>query len=63
MSEETKRVRSPRFLQPDSLVRPYVRDDAEGHKILGVSLRILRLKTNFLLNFNQYENGFFFSGT
>ncbi|KAJ8665252.1 hypothetical protein QAD02_006914 [Eretmocerus hayati] len=34
LSEETKRVRPPRFLQPDTLVRPYVRDDAEGHKIL-----------------------------
>ncbi|XP_058806498.1 intermembrane lipid transfer protein Vps13 isoform X2 [Phymastichus coffea] len=35
LNEETKRVRPPRFLQPDSLVRPYVRDDAEGNKILG----------------------------
>lgn len=31
---EVKRVRPPRFLQPDSLVRPYIRDDAEGNKIL-----------------------------
>ncbi|KYM79406.1 Vacuolar protein sorting-associated protein 13A, partial [Atta colombica] len=29
-----KRVRSPRFLQPDSLVRPYIKDEAEGNKIL-----------------------------
>ncbi|KAL7290198.1 hypothetical protein TKK_0015907 [Trichogramma kaykai] len=35
MNEEAKRVRPPRFLQPDSLVRPYVRDDAEGNKILS----------------------------
>lgn len=34
LSEEAKRVRSPRFLQPDSLVRPYIRDEAEGNKIL-----------------------------
>ncbi|XP_031777535.1 vacuolar protein sorting-associated protein 13 isoform X3 [Nasonia vitripennis] len=34
MSEEAKRVRPPRFLQPDSLVRPYIRDEAEGNKIL-----------------------------
>lgn len=36
LSEETKRVRSPRFLQPDSLVRPYIKDEAEGNKILTV---------------------------
>lgn len=34
LSEEAKRVRSPRFLQPDSLVRPYVKDEAEGNKVL-----------------------------
>ncbi|KAL0119958.1 hypothetical protein PUN28_007968 [Cardiocondyla obscurior] len=34
LSEEAKRVRSPRFLQPDSLVRPYIKDEAEGNKIL-----------------------------
>ncbi|XP_012058655.1 PREDICTED: vacuolar protein sorting-associated protein 13C [Atta cephalotes] len=34
LNEETKRVRSPRFLQPDSLVRPYIKDEAEGNKIL-----------------------------
>jgi len=36
LNEETKRVRSPRFLQPDSLVRPYIKDEAEGNKILLV---------------------------
>ncbi|KAI4501433.1 hypothetical protein M0802_003310 [Mischocyttarus mexicanus] len=35
LSEEAKRVRPPRFLQPDSLVRPYIRDEAEGNKILA----------------------------
>lgn len=40
MSEEIKRVRPPRFLQPDSLVRPYVRDEAEGNKILNVSQKL-----------------------
>nr|XP_012230348.1 PREDICTED: vacuolar protein sorting-associated protein 13C isoform X2 [Linepithema humile] len=34
LSEETRRVRSPRFLQPDSLVRPYIKDEADGNKIL-----------------------------
>ncbi|KAK2581118.1 hypothetical protein KPH14_007937 [Odynerus spinipes] len=34
LSEEAKRVRPPRFLQPDSLVRPYIRDEGEGNKIL-----------------------------
>ncbi|XP_039312283.1 vacuolar protein sorting-associated protein 13 isoform X2 [Solenopsis invicta] len=34
LSEEAKRVRPPRFLQPDSLVRPYIKDEAEGNKIL-----------------------------
>ncbi|XP_024872138.1 vacuolar protein sorting-associated protein 13 isoform X1 [Temnothorax curvispinosus] len=34
LGEEAKRVRSPRFLQPDSLVRPYIKDEAEGNKIL-----------------------------
>nr|XP_050858456.1 intermembrane lipid transfer protein Vps13 isoform X2 [Vespula vulgaris] len=34
LNEEVKRVRPPRFLQPDSLVRPYIRDEADGNKIL-----------------------------
>ncbi|XP_020707369.2 intermembrane lipid transfer protein Vps13 isoform X2 [Athalia rosae] len=34
LSEEVKRVRPPRFLQPDSLVRPYIQHDANGNKIL-----------------------------
>ncbi|XP_032688033.1 vacuolar protein sorting-associated protein 13 isoform X3 [Odontomachus brunneus] len=34
LSEETKKVRPPRFLQPDSLVRPYIKEEAEGNKIL-----------------------------
>lgn len=38
LSEEAKRVRSPRFLQPDSLVRPYIKDEAEGNKILMVRI-------------------------
>lgn len=37
LSEEVKRVRPARFFQSDSLVRPYVRDEAEGNKILSVS--------------------------
>ncbi|XP_033213445.1 vacuolar protein sorting-associated protein 13 isoform X2 [Belonocnema kinseyi] len=34
LSEEAKRVRPPRFFQQDNLVRPYVRTEAEGNKIL-----------------------------
>ncbi|XP_072763012.1 intermembrane lipid transfer protein Vps13 isoform X2 [Anoplolepis gracilipes] len=34
LNEEARRVRSPRFLQPDSLVRPYIKEEAEGNKIL-----------------------------
>ncbi|XP_043267936.1 vacuolar protein sorting-associated protein 13 isoform X2 [Venturia canescens] len=34
LSEEVKRTRPPRFLLPDSLIRPYVREEAEGNKIL-----------------------------
>ncbi|XP_076625592.1 vacuolar protein sorting 13C isoform X3 [Colletes latitarsis] len=35
LNEEAKRVRPPRFFQPDNLVRPYIREEAEGHKILN----------------------------
>nr|XP_012140992.1 PREDICTED: vacuolar protein sorting-associated protein 13C isoform X2 [Megachile rotundata] len=35
LNEEVKKVRPPRFLQPDNLVRPYIREEAEGHKILN----------------------------
>ncbi|XP_066591225.1 intermembrane lipid transfer protein Vps13 isoform X2 [Prorops nasuta] len=34
LGEEVKRVRPPRFLQADNLVRPYVKEEAEGNKIL-----------------------------
>jgi len=34
LEEEIKRVRSPRFLQPDGLVRPYIKSEADGNKIL-----------------------------
>ncbi|XP_076681161.1 vacuolar protein sorting 13C isoform X2 [Andrena cerasifolii] len=34
LSEEVKRVRPPRFFQPDNLIRSYIREEAEGHKIL-----------------------------
>ncbi|KZC12682.1 Vacuolar protein sorting-associated protein 13C, partial [Dufourea novaeangliae] len=36
LSEEVKRVRPPRFFQPDNLVRSYIREEAEGYKILNV---------------------------
>ncbi|CAL7938935.1 unnamed protein product [Xylocopa violacea] len=35
MHEEVKKVRPARFLQPDNLVRSYVREEAEGNKILS----------------------------
>lgn len=62
MNEEVKKVRPPRFLQPDCLVRPYVRDEAEGHKILCVStyyFRVLILSnifTNYFLT-QELEKG------
>ncbi|XP_043479643.1 vacuolar protein sorting-associated protein 13 isoform X2 [Leptopilina heterotoma] len=34
LNEEAKRVRPPRFFQHDNLVRPYIRIEAEGNKIL-----------------------------
>ncbi|XP_020292498.1 vacuolar protein sorting-associated protein 13C isoform X2 [Pseudomyrmex gracilis] len=34
LNEEAKRVRSPRFLQADNPVRPYIKNEAEGNKIL-----------------------------
>ncbi|XP_015115234.1 vacuolar protein sorting-associated protein 13 isoform X2 [Diachasma alloeum] len=34
LTEEVRRTRPPRYLQPDSPVRPYVKEEAEGHKIL-----------------------------
>ncbi|CAK9800782.1 Intermembrane lipid transfer protein Vps13, partial [Anthophora quadrimaculata] len=34
LNEEVKKVRPPRFFQPDNLVRSYVREEAEGYKIL-----------------------------
>lgn len=34
LSEEVKRVRPPRFLRPDCLVRPFIYAEAEGNKIL-----------------------------
>lgn len=40
LSEETKKVRPPRFLQPDSLVRPYIKEEAEGNKILMVRTKL-----------------------
>ncbi|XP_011301984.1 vacuolar protein sorting-associated protein 13C isoform X2 [Fopius arisanus] len=34
LTEEVRRTRPPRYLQPDSPVRPYVKEEAEGHKML-----------------------------
>jgi len=34
LNDEVKRLRSPRFLQPDGLVRPYIKSEADGNKIL-----------------------------
>lgn len=34
MGEDTLRLRPPRFLQADTLVRPYNSIEAEGHKLL-----------------------------
>ncbi|KAK3913373.1 Vacuolar protein sorting-associated protein 13 [Frankliniella fusca] len=34
MTDEVVRLRPPRYFQPDGLVRPYIRHEAEGNKIL-----------------------------
>lgn len=34
MTDEVMRLRPPRYFQPDGLVRPYIRHEAEGNKIL-----------------------------
>ncbi|XP_046683901.1 vacuolar protein sorting-associated protein 13 isoform X2 [Homalodisca vitripennis] len=34
LGEETTRLRHPRFFNPDNLVRPYCRRDAEGNRLL-----------------------------
>jgi hypothetical protein len=38
MGDEITRLRPPRFFQQDGLVRPYVRMEAEGNKLLQVLL-------------------------
>lgn len=35
LGEETQRLRPPRFLNPDGLVRPYNKNDAVGNKLLN----------------------------
>ncbi|CAG2068072.1 unnamed protein product, partial [Timema podura] len=34
MGDEVTRLRSPRFFQQDGLVRPYVKLESEGNKLL-----------------------------
>ncbi|XP_054711435.1 intermembrane lipid transfer protein Vps13-like [Uloborus diversus] len=34
VSDEVKRLRVPRFVQPDGIIRPYVKREAEGNKLL-----------------------------
>ncbi|GFT91712.1 vacuolar protein sorting-associated protein 13 [Nephila pilipes] len=34
VSDEVKRLRVPRFIRPDGIVRPYVKREAEGNKLL-----------------------------
>ncbi|XP_035233156.1 vacuolar protein sorting-associated protein 13A-like [Stegodyphus dumicola] len=33
VSDDVKRLRVPRFIQPDSIIRPYVKREAEGNKL------------------------------
>lgn len=37
MGDETTRLRPPRFLQQDGLVRAYIKEQAIGNRILRVS--------------------------
>ncbi|GIY23535.1 vacuolar protein sorting-associated protein 13 [Caerostris darwini] len=34
VSDEVKRLRVPRFIRPDGIIRPYVKREAEGNKLL-----------------------------
>lgn len=34
MGDDVLRLRAPRFMRADGLVRPYVKQDAEGNKLL-----------------------------
>lgn len=34
LSDEVKRLRPPRFIKQDGVIRPYVKHEAEGHKLL-----------------------------
>ncbi|CAL1260768.1 unnamed protein product [Larinioides sclopetarius] len=34
VSDEVKRLRVPRFIKPDGIIRPYVKREAEGNKLL-----------------------------
>lgn len=50
MTDEVVRLRPPRYFQPDGLVRPYIRHEAEGNKILQVChFGMCVLRTPFIL--------------
>lgn len=40
VNEELSRLRPPRFLHPDGIVRPYIRYQAEGDCLLKVSFSL-----------------------
>lgn len=39
VSDEVKRLRVPRFIKPDGIIRPYVKREAEGNKLLLVMIK------------------------
>jgi vacuolar protein sorting-associated protein 13A/C len=41
VTEELSRLRPPRFLHPDGIVRPYIRYQADGDCLLKVSCVVL----------------------
>ena len=53
VNEELSRMRPPRFLHPDGIVRPYIRHQAEGDTILKVLFHFLSsswFRITFILN-------------
>ena len=43
VTEETRRLRPPRFLAPDGVVRPYIHREAEGNGVLQVRVDFIHV--------------------
>lgn len=47
-TQEVSRVRPPRFIRSDGIIRPYDKREADGHLILKVSVNLISLMSCFL---------------